>query len=116
MTVIETGGQLPSPPDFAPRCAREATSGTPKRSLSDVAHCTTRQPTRRTAASHRYMQVQLAAKSDSFRPPFMYHVYIITSQSNTQRYYIGFSSRPNERLQEHNDGKNPSLPPLHPGP
>ena len=38
----------------------------------------------------------------------MYHVYIITSQSNTERYYIGFSSRPNERLQEHNDGKNPS--------
>jgi putative endonuclease len=38
----------------------------------------------------------------------MYHVYIITSRPNAGRYYIGFSSRPTERLQEHNDGKNPS--------
>jgi predicted GIY-YIG superfamily endonuclease len=38
----------------------------------------------------------------------MYHVYIITSQSNGGRYYIGFSFRPTERLQEHKDGKNPS--------
>jgi len=44
----------------------------------------------------------------------MYHVYIITSQSNTERYYIGFSSRPNERLQEHNDGENPSTAALAP--
>jgi pimeloyl-ACP methyl ester carboxylesterase len=34
----------------------------------DAAYCTARQPTHRTAASHCFMQVQLPAKSDSFRP------------------------------------------------
>jgi putative endonuclease len=38
----------------------------------------------------------------------MHHVYIITSHSNAERYYIGFSSRPKGRLEEHNAGKNPS--------
>ena len=88
--------------------ARQATSGRPdNRGAKSVRRSfyTACQPTHRTATSHR----------DSFRLSSMYHVYIITSQSNTQRYYIGFSSRPNERLQEHNDGKNPSLPPSHPG-
>jgi hypothetical protein len=38
----------------------------------------------------------------------MYHVYVIVSDSSAERYYIGFSSRPYERLEEHNSGKNPS--------
>jgi len=38
----------------------------------------------------------------------MFHIYVIVSESSAERYYIGFSSRPHERLQEHNSGKNPS--------
>jgi predicted GIY-YIG superfamily endonuclease len=38
----------------------------------------------------------------------MFHVYVIVSDSSVERYYIGFSSRPRDRLQEHNAGKNPS--------
>ena len=38
----------------------------------------------------------------------MFHVYLIVSGSHRDRYYIGFSSRPDDRLTEHNDGKNPS--------
>jgi predicted GIY-YIG superfamily endonuclease len=38
----------------------------------------------------------------------MFHVYVIVSDSSAERYYIGFSTRPRERLQEHNSGKNPS--------
>jgi putative endonuclease len=35
-------------------------------------------------------------------------VYVIVSQAKTDRFYIGFSSRPEERLEEHNAGKNAS--------
>jgi len=38
----------------------------------------------------------------------MFHIYVIVSDSSAERYYIGFSTRPRERLQEHNSGKNPS--------
>jgi putative endonuclease len=38
----------------------------------------------------------------------VYHVYVIVSENIPARYYIGFSTRPRERLQEHNSGKNPS--------
>ena len=38
----------------------------------------------------------------------MFHVYFIVSESHPDRYYIGFSSRPDDRLTEHNAGKNPS--------
>ena len=38
----------------------------------------------------------------------MFHVYVIVSESHRDRYYIGFSSRPDDRLTEHNAGKNPS--------
>jgi putative endonuclease len=38
----------------------------------------------------------------------MFHVYVIVSERQTERYYIGFSSRPHDRLTEHNAGKNPS--------
>jgi putative endonuclease len=38
----------------------------------------------------------------------MFYVYIIVSQSKPDRFYIGFSSRPEDRLAEHNAGKNPS--------
>jgi putative endonuclease len=38
----------------------------------------------------------------------MFHVYVIVSDSHPDRYYIGFSSRPDDRLAEHNAGKNPS--------
>jgi len=38
----------------------------------------------------------------------MHHVYIIVSENAPERYHIGFSTRPRERLQEHNSGKNPS--------
>jgi putative endonuclease len=38
----------------------------------------------------------------------MFYVYIIVSHSNPDRFYIGFSSRPVDRLAEHNAGKNPS--------
>jgi predicted GIY-YIG superfamily endonuclease len=37
----------------------------------------------------------------------MFHVYFI-SENHPDRYYIGFSSRPSDRLNEHNAGKNPS--------
>jgi putative endonuclease len=38
----------------------------------------------------------------------MFHVYVITSETHPDRSYIGFSSRPDDRLTEHNAGKNPS--------
>jgi putative endonuclease len=38
----------------------------------------------------------------------MFHVYVIISENHPDRYYIGFSLRPNDRLTEHNAGKNPS--------
>ena len=38
----------------------------------------------------------------------MFHVYVIVSEKHPDRYYIGFSSRPDDRLAEHNGGKNPS--------
>jgi putative endonuclease len=38
----------------------------------------------------------------------MFHVYVIVSETHPDRYYVGFSSRPNDRLKEHNEGKNPS--------
>jgi len=38
----------------------------------------------------------------------MFHVYFILSESHRDRYYIGFSSRPDQRLIEHNARKNPS--------
>jgi putative endonuclease len=38
----------------------------------------------------------------------MFHVYVIISEIHPDRYYIGFSSRPSDRLTEHNAGKNPS--------
>ena len=41
-------------------------------------------------------------------PFLMFHVYVIVSDSLRDRYYIGFSSRPADRLTEHNAGKNPS--------
>jgi putative endonuclease len=37
----------------------------------------------------------------------MFHVYVIVSESSPARYYIGFSTRPRERLQEHDSGENP---------
>jgi putative endonuclease len=44
----------------------------------------------------------------------MFHVYIIVSDSLQGRYYIGYSARPRERLNEHNAGKNPSTAPFVP--
>jgi putative endonuclease len=44
----------------------------------------------------------------------MFHVYVIVSESHPERFYIGFSSRPDERLIEHNARKTlqpPILPP-----
>lgn len=38
----------------------------------------------------------------------MFHVYVIVSETDPGRYYIGFSSQPDDRLTEHNAGKNPS--------
>jgi hypothetical protein len=38
----------------------------------------------------------------------MFHVYVIVSESDPDRYYIGFSSRPDDRLTEHNADKNQS--------
>ena len=38
----------------------------------------------------------------------MFHVYVIISETHSDRYYIGSSSRPRARLDEHNAGKNPS--------
>ena len=38
----------------------------------------------------------------------MFHVYVIVSEFQQDRYYIGFSAGPRERLAEHNAGKNPS--------
>jgi putative endonuclease len=40
--------------------------------------------------------------------PSCFHVYVIVSESHRDRYYIGFSSRHDDRLTEHNAGKNPS--------
>ena len=45
----------------------------------------------------------------------MFHVYVIVSESHRGRYYIGFSSRLEDRLTEHNTGKNPSTAGLSPG-
>jgi GIY-YIG catalytic domain len=39
----------------------------------------------------------------------MFHVYVIVSESHPERFYIGFSSRPDERLIEHNARKNSSI-------
>ena len=44
----------------------------------------------------------------------MFHVYIIVSDSLQGRYYVGYSARPRERLNEHNAGKNPSTAPFVP--
>jgi hypothetical protein len=41
--------------------------------------------------------------------------YVIVSESHRDRYYIGFSSRLEDRLTEHNTGKNPSTAGLSPG-
>jgi predicted GIY-YIG superfamily endonuclease len=38
----------------------------------------------------------------------MFHVYVIVSDSYPDRYYIGFSSRSDDRLTDHNCGENPS--------
>ena len=45
----------------------------------------------------------------------MFHVYVIVSESHPERYYMGFSSRPDERLTEHNARRNPQPPILSPG-
>jgi predicted GIY-YIG superfamily endonuclease len=38
----------------------------------------------------------------------MFYVYFIVSQAKPDRFYIGFSCRPEDRLEEHNNaGKNP---------
>ena len=37
-----------------------------------------------------------------------FHVYVIRSDKNPTRYYIGFSAQPKQRLIERNAGKNPS--------
>jgi len=36
-----------------------------------------------------------------------YHVYIIQSRSNPDRFYSGFTEDLKKRLQDHNSGKNP---------
>jgi putative endonuclease len=38
----------------------------------------------------------------------MFHVYVIASEGFAERYYIGFSTQIEQRLAEHNGGKNPS--------
>jgi putative endonuclease len=38
----------------------------------------------------------------------VFYVYVIASESHRDRYYIGFSSRLDDRLTEHNAGENPS--------
>jgi putative endonuclease len=38
----------------------------------------------------------------------MFQVHVIVSMTHPDRYYIGFSSRADDRLSEHNAGKNPS--------
>ena len=38
----------------------------------------------------------------------MFYVYVIVSERLPDRYYIGFSSRSRDRLNEHDAGKNPS--------
>jgi putative endonuclease len=38
----------------------------------------------------------------------MFHVYVIVSETRPERYYIGFSSHPDNRLAEHNAAENPS--------
>jgi hypothetical protein len=38
----------------------------------------------------------------------VFYVYIAVSQAKPDHFYIGFSSRPEDRLEEHNAGKNPS--------
>ncbi|HYZ74928.1 MAG TPA: GIY-YIG nuclease family protein [Chthoniobacterales bacterium] len=38
----------------------------------------------------------------------MFHVYVIVSETHPDRYYIGFSCRPADRLNEHNADESPS--------
>lgn len=38
----------------------------------------------------------------------MFHVNAVVSENVPDRYYVGFSFRPRERLNEKNAGKNPS--------
>jgi GIY-YIG catalytic domain len=38
----------------------------------------------------------------------MFHIHVIVSEKFTERYYIGFSTQIEQRLAEHNCGKNPS--------
>jgi putative endonuclease len=44
----------------------------------------------------------------------MFHVYVIVSDTLQGRYYIGYSTRPKDRLNEHNAGKNHSTAPFTP--
>jgi len=44
----------------------------------------------------------------------MFHVYVIVSETCSRPLYIGFSSRPPDRLTEHNVGENPSTADLAP--
>ncbi|MBW1792900.1 MAG: GIY-YIG nuclease family protein [Deltaproteobacteria bacterium] len=44
--------------------------------------------------------------STNGRPAFHY-VYILQSESNRNRFYIGFTGNLRSRLEEHNSGKNP---------
>ncbi len=50
--------------------------------------------------------VKISGPSDPQYRILMFHVYVIVSERAADRYYIGFSSRPDDRLAEHNGGKN----------
>jgi predicted GIY-YIG superfamily endonuclease len=39
--------------------------------------------------------------------PTFYYVYILQSTMDTDRFYIGFTERLENRLKDHNSGKNP---------
>ena len=39
--------------------------------------------------------------------PAFYYVYILQSKINTDRFYIGFTENIENRLKDHNSGKNP---------
>ncbi len=43
----------------------------------------------------------------------MFYIYILKSQIK-DRYYVGFSKNPSQRLAEHNSGKAPSTKPYRP--
>jgi len=49
----------------------------------------------------------LEAKRKSKAGLMFYHVYIIQSRSNPDRFYSGFTEDLKKRLQDHNSGKNP---------